>query len=358
MTEMNLHEYYEKIKELTEKKDASGLMSIIENNKGKNVLAAAIRGLGELKANEAVDLLIYIALKRNWAKVRHAAISALGQIGDDIAIKPLILLLKDVDYEVTDPKDGDYCYDIKGFMPGAIIGALCDIGSPEAVDRIVEALDENNKLAEVAIQALKEKGEKGIFPLISLFECDDHLTVRRAVVALGELGRVAQPAVEHLISLLVTSDSKDNPDFSLMEDIAVALGKTKASEAVGPLLQILQPDPLHTDPGYRLQNLIIFALGDIGDKQATKRLVHLMIHCTELRVRGTAAIALGQIRDEEAIEPLIKVIGSKREEGWARDCAFKALFNYSGDVAAVPILRYLKEYPAIIKHDETLTLEN
>jgi HEAT repeat protein len=32
----------------------------------------------------------------------------------------------------------------------------------------------------------------------------------------------------------------------------------------------------------------------------------------ELRVRGIAAIALGKIHDEEAIEPLIKVLENKR----------------------------------------------
>ena len=77
-----------------------------------------------------------------------------------------------------------------------------------------------------------------------------------------------------------------------------------------------------------------------------------MFEGTESRVRGTAAWTLGQIRDDKAIEPLIKVLKNKREDSWVQRCAFRSLFNYGGDIVAIPILRYLKLNPEIIKHQD------
>ncbi len=44
----------------------------------------------------------------------------------------------------------------------------------------------------------------------------------------------------------------------------------------------------HEDSDYRVQCSIIFALGDIGDNQATEPLVRLMLENGEIRIRGTA----------------------------------------------------------------------
>ncbi|MFC1846481.1 HEAT repeat domain-containing protein [Chloroflexota bacterium] len=343
--------------EMYDNKDIEGLIDIventkIENSKTKNTVAQAIYLLGELKADKAVDPLVYIALKNNRAKVRHAAILALGEIGNERAVKPLIMLLKDLDIKESELKDEDHSYQSDDWMAKALFEALFNIGTKKVIKDIVETLDCNSGLTDIAFLLLKEMGEKGIKPLIYLLESDGQVIREKAIIALGELGEKSKEAAGSLIHILEMLQKSEIKDFEQMERVVVALGKVGDSKATGPLIKILKSDPLHTDDDYSLQCSTVTALGELGDKQAAELIVHLMLEGTELRLRGTATWALGQIRDDKAIEPLIKVLTNKREDSWVQRCAFRSLFNYDGDIVAIPILRYLKLNPEIIKHQD------
>jgi HEAT repeat protein len=148
--------------ELTEKIDIDGLINLIENTKAidsetKNTVASAIYELGELKADKAVDLLIYIALTNKWAKIRHSAISALGKIGNKKTIKPFTMMLKALKDVDNDGVDLETSFSVAGW----IFEALFNIGTKQAISSIVEALNDNSELTDTALSVIKELGGTG-----------------------------------------------------------------------------------------------------------------------------------------------------------------------------------------------------
>lgn len=69
------------------------------NDSEEEVRSAAARALGEIKNDRAVDTLIAL-LNDSETLVREAATYALGEISDDRAIEPLVNLLSDLDGDV------------------------------------------------------------------------------------------------------------------------------------------------------------------------------------------------------------------------------------------------------------------
>lgn len=83
------------ILELEEKKDIDGLIQLVKAGKHK-YLKLAIGTLGKLKAEQAMGLLLDLASKHSLVSIRSAAIRALGNIGGEEVVEPLIhIMLKD-----------------------------------------------------------------------------------------------------------------------------------------------------------------------------------------------------------------------------------------------------------------------
>ena len=122
-----------------------------------------------------------------------------------------------------------------------------------------------------------------------------------------------------------------------------ALGRIRDPKAVGPLMGILKPDTSPGDTDYELQCLVITALGEIGNKQATDLLIPLVLNNGAMRVRGTAAAAIGRIGDDRAIVPLITVIENEREDEAVKETVAWALSQLDEDHVALPLFRYLKK---------------
>ena len=108
----------------------------------------------------------------------------------------------------------------------------------------------------------------------------------------------------------------------------------------------MKANSLAGDKDYRVQNLLIFALGDIGDDRASKPLVKLLLQSGDFRIRYTAAYALAKmgagISDDEVIEQLDGVLGNQREEGAIRQFIAWALLQVDEDKIGIPLLKYLK----------------
>jgi HEAT repeat protein len=62
-----------------------------------------------------------------------------------------------------------------------------------------------------------------------------------------------------------------------------------------------------------------------------------------LRIRATAAAAIGMIRDNKAIPFLVTVIENDREEEVLKDTAAWALSQMDDEQAAVPLFKYIKK---------------
>jgi HEAT repeat protein len=225
----------------------------------------------------------------DW-NLRAQAAEALGRIGDEHAVEPLVTALKDDDSDVRQEaaealdrfgwqpkdeseqrlyfvakKDWDKCVELDGETVAALIGVL---------------RDKNPQVRRKAAEALGQIENPALKPLVATLR-DDKSEVRNkaseALVAIGGLG-VIQPLIAAL----------EDKHFYTRETAAESLGKIGDECAVKPL---------------------VAALGD-----------------TYWKVRERAAEALGRIGDGYAIEPLFAML--KDEDSDVRQKAAEALDRF------------------------------
>jgi HEAT repeat protein len=88
----------------------------------------------------------------------------------------------------------------------AAASALGRVGAPEAVDPLVEALDDQQNVTEMAALSLGEIGDpRAVEPLISTLEQDDWEVRSSVAKALGKIGD--ERAVPSLVNLLENTNS-------------------------------------------------------------------------------------------------------------------------------------------------------
>ncbi|MFN6531371.1 HEAT repeat domain-containing protein [Nostoc sp. ChiSLP03a] len=158
------------------------------------------------------------ALQDEDSDVQSRAAYALGEIGNEAAVSPLIKALQD--------EDSDVC--------GSAADALGKIGNEAAVSALIKALQHKDSgVCESAADALGKIGnEAAVSPLIKALQHKDSFVRWRAVDALGKIGNEA--AVSALIKALQHEDS------DVRGSAADALGKIANKAAVSPLIKVLQ----------------------------------------------------------------------------------------------------------------------
>jgi HEAT repeat protein len=115
--------------------------------------------------------------------------------------------------------------------------------------------------------------------------------------------------------------------------IARALGETKSLEAVGPLIEAIDPAPNDSD-AKAMNKEIATALGTIGDKKAVPALAKLLRAKDNYTV--IAAIeSVGTLKAQEAFEPLYDLANDESIEPFVTKKAVVALGEL-GDARAVP----------------------
>lgn len=154
----------------------------------------------KLKEKRDVEGLIK-KLETGGNKERATAAYALGEIGDEKAIAPLIKLLEQIG------TDGDVCI--------AIVKALGQIGDDRALEALIRALSDNIRgrsspigymelpVSLAAAHALKSIGERAVEPLIKALGSESgcmKVYARRALEMIGE------PAVKPLTKALENED--------------------------------------------------------------------------------------------------------------------------------------------------------
>lgn len=262
--------------------------------KSRNPLtrANAVEQLGAC-ADRAVVPLIIPALADPDQSVRHAAARALGQLGDQRALEPLLSALK-------------------GEQVGSVWREVRD-----AVAALVPGWPRS------------EAARRAVSPLIASLRCDDKSIRSRAAFDLGDLGDAG------VVPVLVEVLSGD-PDGEVRQAAAGALSRF-GTAATGPLLATLPGDrpPSVTD-------LIVKTLTTIdrewGRSDAARecgpRLIEALTGSKEEQ-RYTAACALRHVPYPAALEPLIVAVQDPCER--VREQAASALGN-QGDGKAIPHL--------------------
>jgi HEAT repeat protein len=249
----------------------------------------------------------------DWA-IREEAAIRLGHLGDSRAVSPLVSILKDRDRSVRE----------------AAIAALTAIG-PSSVEALGGCLtDPDLSVQEAASAVLATIADDRVLdPLLRALASHDWIVRMHAAKALG---RLANPlSVPRLIPLLhdkvkavreeaaaalaaigeasvpALLEAMRHQEWLMRLHAVEALGKTRSSSAVEPLLGVV-----FNDPDSAVREDAVRALGDIGDTGAVEFLFAAM---KDPGLRTLAVEALGKIGDRRAVPVLIDVVtGSDRPD--------------------------------------------
>jgi HEAT repeat protein len=232
--------------------------------------------IGKLKEKRNISGLA-LALEDKDPEVQYRAAEALGDIGEEKSVSPLIAAMTRSEYSGVRWKAAE---------------ALSKIGDP-AVGSLTPLLQHPDD--DVRWQAAIVLGEIGntdaIEPLIFLMEDEDRYVRSRAAVALGLIGK---PAVKRLINVLKDGSVRTRCGA------ASALGQIKDPDAFEPLINAL------IDPETEVRVEAAAALAAIG-KPATGSLIQFLKFSGGER-RVEVVRALGQLHASDAIEPLVQIL--------------------------------------------------
>lgn len=192
-----------------------------------------VRRLGMIKDARLVEPIVIHFLNdlKEDIQVRYSAAMALGQIGDQSAVKPLIETMKN---------------DHDGSIRSSAAKALGEIGSPDAVEPLIEVLLNDTQVwtrvtAAYALGILKD--ERALDPLLTARKEDNDNTVKyQAGLALLEMKHPG--ATDFYIEIL----SCNNPEMRLKAAmILLDFKDPKALKVRGQALQVVDSDSYITE---------------------------------------------------------------------------------------------------------------
>jgi HEAT repeat protein len=200
-------------------------------------------------------------------------------------------------------------------MSTVAIWVLGEIGDPRAVEPLIKCLgSEFWGDREPAAEALGKIGDpRAVEPLIKCL-VDMGGARRAAAIALVKLG---QRQYQHLGTVC----------RDLAEDLAL-LGFCRDPRVVGPLTKFLE------DKDWKLRQAAALAIGRLGHPE-------LLIKALGGVGEAAAAVALGQLGDQRALKPLIKVLGDQDKD--VRLAAVAALHSLGGPRSVEPLIKALDD---------------
>jgi HEAT repeat protein len=218
--------------------------------------------------------------------VRELAVRALGELKDERAVEPLIAHL-------NDPEQ-----DVKAW----IIKTLGQIGSEKAIDILIELY----KVVSPAIRrniitALGKIGDERVVDTLLEGLKDEIPFVRKT--AAKYLGRFPQHRV---VEALVKSIETDTVVYYSAESLA----QTQMAEARNYLLKFLYSE------NFVIRGESARALGEFNDTSLTQNLVNLLWD-SESYVRLMAVMSLNKIGDAEALPYLVHLSKNEFGEVWS-----------------------------------------
>ncbi len=260
----------------------------------REAAASYLKHLGKLsdgccKETGIIPSLI-VALEDSNPRVREEASAALTYYKDWQAIDPLIRRLKDV----------------SPWVKLNAVFALGELKAPRVVDPLLDLLNDQSDWRNKFLQQ----------------EC---------VIALRKIG--------HPYPRVITTLMKNFNDEYLKAEIIKTLGKFNATEARDLLVEASK------DPNERIRKLAVEALsrvpgaspsrrvdlpqtiGKIGDSNV--EVIVKSLNDPSPEVRAQSAEALGKLRDNRAVEPLLVALNDKDER--VREKAVVSLSNFSDE---------------------------
>lgn len=209
--------------------------------------------------------------------------------------------------------------------------AACDAGRKRAVEAIPQLVSMLND--DAAIQPLKCWDTGRWSPALDTFKQPS--PGEQAAIALASMGT---PALEPLTKALGDSQA------SVRRNAAWAIGELtnmragERAEAVPSLISLMSDSDewvrmaavralgeirderaveglleLSGDGGWKVRELTAWALGEMKERRAVRRLSEVLLEDTQAEVRETAAWALGEIRDPQAASALNKALNDSEQ---------------------------------------------
>lgn len=256
-------------------KTIDAVIGALKNTKfDYHVRAYAAMALGEIKSKDCVVPLIEALKTDSHWWVRNFAAGSLGKIGSERVIDPLIGALNDENQ----------------YVRRAVFSVLGELKSDKAVLPLIGTFkDEDWQIRLQAPEILVEFGNKIEEPLLVALK-DDNKWAK--VGAANVLGRIrSEEAVLSLIGLL------EDQERTVRDEAAVALSRIKSERAVEPLLDLLKHETSY------VREEAAWVLGEMKSKDAVQPLIQAL---GDRDICWMAAVALGKIGDQQAIEPLKK----------------------------------------------------
>jgi HEAT repeat protein len=286
----------------------------------------AVKVFGFLKLAEAYPILLSI-LHDPFPSVRWQSAVALGELGNAQAALPLIQMLNDPIQEVR-------------WQASEALGKL----GAGAIDTLLPHLAiDSAEIAWRLRRAFQRIGQEVIEPLIKALS-DDSPIVRRNTAFVFEVLR-DERAVPSLIKLL-----KD-PDNTVRLHAAKALNKQQSPSALIPLTNALN------DSDSEIRRWATFALGSLGDPQAVKPVLTMLKDPVKW-VRIAATSALRMLKDRRAVKPLIKALSDRQ----VAEAAALALGDLADDSAVQPLVAVLGQcgnaYNALNRFDNEIVVQS
>lgn len=348
-----------------------GIEPLVELTKDANtfVQSNAAFALQFAKGNAmAGDALLALVDATN-ADVLENVVVALGLIGEKRARNQLLSLLKHPDVVIV----------------SAVLRALPELEDPSIVPAIVMCLEDNNdRIRSQALAAIARIGDKSAVPaLTNHLSTEQNLDILQEVAqVLGRLGdeetlatlktlntslpgiMIAQlqlgddAALQHFLKMIRSHDIKNRLDaiwaFSGFHDTravppligALVDGEWEVrSEAALALGQLKAQQAsralielLGSDEMPAVRESAAYALGAIESQRGTKALIHALQYDDAEVVRSAAAASIGEIKDARGLKPLI--VACLDVSDMVRSTAAYALGNMK-DQAAIPSLKTL-----------------
>jgi HEAT repeat protein len=278
--------------------------------------------VAQLTAKRDVQGLIKALGYHGDSSVRRAAAVALGELGDARAVDPLVIALKNPDWE-HDWHD-----------TAAVADALVRLGAP-SIGPLIGALAWHSKVVRVtAAGALASFGRQAVQPLVELLGDADLETRETAGEILADIGA---DALDDLIKAL--SDEL----IGRRQRAARVLGEIGDPRAVEPLTRALM------DPMAGVRQTAAKSLGEIADPRAAGALAAVLSD-SDLAVRKAAALALAEMRDPRAVQTLLPELRGTKSQP-----AIDALVKI-GVPAGEPMLAMLTDSRA--RGDETWVVDD
>lgn len=256
---------------------------------------ASVRKFRSFRNGKLLEPSFTIEEQKYGAQRKVAAIM-LGMMRDDRAVVPLISELSFKDYRET------------------AATALINLGRL-AVEPLIAALkDPNGELRAISAELLGEIGDKRALESLIKVLKDKEFNVRKnAAAALGKIGD--ERAIEALLKVLVDKDINRTAANSLK-----MLGWKPGRDPQGVQFFVVQ----------NAWKQVV----EMGEP-AIEPLITLLEENNDDNLRWAAAEALGQIRDQRAVDPLI--IALKDPDTTLRENAAAALGKI-GDIRTIPSL--------------------